>query len=413
MSLDEALRADRRIKGLVRKFVRRIGCEVQLPAEIVVPVTHEEWSVLADAGRILRVAVYQKGRKAVFSIPSERREPSAWDELRAAFAKKNEPGDDPSEGVFRRARLIANAEVVETLKADETIVRFLRRGEESARDFIHMLEWAVDRIANDATMSPVTLSQLGADIISDSKSLRAGTRRMVLERILCSVAAMEAAGHERDAYACFGIEENPFTSFVTVFAPFSYVLDTGEEFQYPKEMFRAGLAVQLPRQTVMKIRAVRLEADSMITSENAAPFEALVRAGVPCLYTEGYPNTAVVRLLELFASAGATAVHAGDGDLDGFLIADRISSAIAVRRVIADEVASDETLPRKSIAPSSRRRWEAYIAAHSDFAYASSLRIAMERGWVEQESMPFSLCVRRGSTSRRSPLATDKEIKTI
>jgi hypothetical protein len=392
MSLDAELCGDRRIKGLARKLVRRIDGEGPLPSEIEVPATPEEWEAIAEVGRILGVAAYQKGRKAVFCIPSERRDPSEWDDVRAVFAKK-EPGDDLIEETFRRVRLIAGADVVETLKADATVVRFLRRGDGAARDFIRMLEWSVGRIAEGAKMSSVTLSQLGADILGDSKSLRAGTRRMVLERVLCAVVGKDAdeCGHE--AFVQFGIEENPFTSFVMVFAPFSFTLDTGETFRYPAEMFRAGLAVQLPRQTVMRIRNVRLDVRQIVTSENAAPFETLVREKVPCLYTEGYPNGAVIRLLELFAAQGMTADHAGDGDLDGFLIADRISKAITVRRVIADELAADEALPRRPVSSKARSRWEAYLAEHPDFAHASSLRIAMERGWIEQESMDMNVCI--------------------
>ena len=386
MSLDEQLCADRRTNGLTRKLMRRIDGEGPLPSEIEVPATPEEWAVIPDVGRILGVAAYQKGRKAVFRIPFERRDPSGWDDVRAVFAKKK-PGDDPIEETFRRVRLIADADVVETLKADATVVRFLRRGEGAIHDFIRMLEWSVGRIAHDTTMSPVTLSQLGTDILGDSKSLRAGARRMVLERVLCAVVGMDTDESGREVSVRFGIEENPFTSFVTVFAPFSFTLDTGETFRYPIEMFRTGLAAQLARQTVMRIRDVRIDVDRIVTSENAAPFEALVREGVPCLYTEGYPNAAVIRLMELFAAQGMTVDHAGDGDLDGFLIADRISNAIRVQRVIADEVSKDDSIPRRPISLQSRRRWEEYLATHPEFTHASSLCIALVRGWIEQESI--------------------------
>ena len=191
MSLDAELCGDRRIKGLARKLVRRIDGEGPLPSEIEVPATPEEWEVIAEAGRILGVAAYQKGRKAVFRIPPERRDPAGWESVCAVFAKK-ELASDPGEEAFRRARLIADADVVEPLKSDATVVRFLRRGEGAVHDFVRMLEWSARRIANDANMPLVTLSQLGADILGDSKSLRTGTRRMVFERVLCAVAGMDA-----------------------------------------------------------------------------------------------------------------------------------------------------------------------------------------------------------------------------
>ena len=389
MSLDAELCGDRRIKGLARKLVRRIAGEGPLPSEIEGPATPEEWEAVAEVGRILGVAAYQKGRKAVFRIPSERRDPAGWEKVCAVFAKK-EVASDSGEEAFRRARLVADADVVETVKSDATVVRFLRRGKGAVHDFVRMLEWAARRISNDANMPLVTLSQLGADILGDSKSLRTGTRRMVFERVLCAVAGIDADECGREVSARFGIEENPFTSFATVFAPLSFTLDTGESFAHPAEMFRLGLAVQLPRQTVMRIRDVRLDVRQIVTSENAAPFETLVRKKVPCLYTEGYPNSAVIRLLELFAEQGVTVDHAGDGDLDGFVIAERISKAITVRRVIAEELAADEALPRRPVSPHARGRWEAYLAAHPDFAHACALRFAMQHGWIEQEKMDIT-----------------------
>lgn len=387
MSFDDLLRADRRTKALARKFARRTGGVESLPPEIDVPATPEEWDAISETGRILGLAAFQKGKKAVFRIPPERRDPSQWSDLRVLFAKKD-PGDDPSDEALRRARLISDDDVVAVLKDDDAVVRFLRREDGAPRDFIRMLEWAVKCFGNDAGASPTTLSQLGADILGDSKALRSGTRRIVFERVLCAVAGLDADGSVREAFSRFGIEENPFTSFVTVFAPFSFALETGERFDYPAEMFRAGLAVQLPRQTVMRMREVRL-ADGcghIVTSENAAPFEALVREGVPSLYTEGYPNATIIRLLELFAARETTADHAGDGDLDGFLIAERISKAITVRRVIAAEVADDESMCRRPVPPQSRKRWETFLATHGGFPYADAVRTAIEHGWIEQES---------------------------
>ena len=93
MSLDAELCGDRRIKGLARKFVRRIDGEGPLPSEIEVPATPEEWEVIAEAGRILGVAAYQKGRKAVFRIPPERRDPAGWESVCAVFAKKEVASD--------------------------------------------------------------------------------------------------------------------------------------------------------------------------------------------------------------------------------------------------------------------------------------------------------------------------------
>lgn len=385
MGLETQLFADRRVKSLARKLARRTAGPDPLPPEIAVPATPGEWSAIAELGRILGVAGFQKGGKAVFAIPSGRRDSADWAELRAAFAQAAPGGGDAAGEMFRRARHFASAEVAEALRADDTVVRFVQRGAGEAREFLRLLEWTAKRTEDDA---PTTLSQAGADILGDSKALRAGTRREVFRRVLSAVAGADDEDGGRDAFARFGIEENPFTSSVTVFAPFLFTLENGEEFDHPARLFRDGLATQLPRQTVLRVCGVRFPNNypHIVTSENAAPFERMVRAGVPCLYTEGYPNAAVVCLLEQFARAGATADHDGDGDLDGFLIADRVAKAIPVVRVLADESADSNTVFRRPVSSRARARWEAYLAAHPDFSHGRALRLALARGWIEQES---------------------------
>lgn len=385
MSLEAQLFADSRLKTLARKLARRTSGPDPLPPEIAVPATPAEWPAIAELGRILGVAAFQKGGRAVFAIPPARRDPADWAELRAVFEPPAAGDGGTVAETFRRARHFASGEVVEALKTDDTVARFVRRGAEEAREFLRLLEWATRRGENAVS---TTLSQAGADILGDSKALRAGTRREIFRRVLSAVAGEEVEDGDRDAFARFGIEENPFTSSVTVFAPFAFTLACGGEFDHPARLFRAGLAVQLPRQTVMRMREVRLVNDRLhlATSENAAPFERMVRAGIPCLYTEGYPNAAVIRLLELFARAGATAEHDGDGDLDGFLIADRVAKAIPVTRVLADESVASETVLRRPVSPRARARWEAYLGAHPGFLHASALRLALASGWVEQES---------------------------
>lgn len=396
MGIETQLFADRRVKSLARKLARRTMGPDPLPPEIAVPATPGEWSAIAELGRILGVAGFQKGGKAVFAIPTARRDPADWAELRTVFAKDVPGGGDGVGETFRRARHFASAEVVEALKTDAAVARFVRRGAEEAREFLRLLEWAARRAEDDA---PTTLSQAGADILGDSKALRTGILREVFLRVLSAVAGADDEEGVRDVFPRFGIEENPFTSSVTVFAPFSFTLESGEEFDHPVRLFHAGLAVQLPRQTVLRMHEVRLEDGfrRLVTSENAAPFERMVRAGVPCLYTEGYPNAAVVHLLKQFAQAGAAVDHDGDGDLDGFLIADRVSNAIPVVRVLADDVADADGIPRRSVSGRVRQRWEAYLATHGDFAHARAIRLALERGWVEQEShgIASSKCIRQ------------------
>ena len=387
MNLNAAILSNRSMKGLARKLARRMTGRDSLPSEIVVPATHAEWSVIAELGRVLGLASYQRAGKAVFVIPVDRRDPADWINLQEVFTSHGQVSFDAKE-TFRRARLLVSGEVMEILKEDDVVSRFVRRGEVESRVYLRLLEWAKGRMSDESVNEVTTLSQVGSDILGDSKSLRSGPRREVFERVLSAVAGVDAESDTRDVLARLGIEDNPFTSSVTVFAPFSFSLVTGEEFDYPERLFRTGLAVQLPRQTVLRIREVQM-ADGfgrLVTSENAAPFERIVRMGIPCLYTEGYPNTAVSRLLEFFSEQGIVADHAGDGDLDGFLIADQVAQAIKVQRVIADELAGSDIVSRRPVSPSMRSRWEAYLNTHNNFLHARSLSIAIERGWPEQES---------------------------
>ena len=414
MPIDATVLEDRLLKGLARKLARRTEGVASLPAELRIPARPDEWPSIPELGRRLGLAAYQERGRAVFRIPPELRDVAApkWTELRAAFAPKPDDGAGAAEEVFRKARLVAPGDVVDALKDDAAVVRFVRRGPDSARDFLRLLEWAAPRAA-DAPGTPATLSQLGSDILGDSKALRSGARRAVFERILAASAGLEPDAPARDALARFGIEDNPFTGNATVFAPFSFTLESGETFDFPERMFREGLAVQLPRQTVSRIAAVRLSLESrrLVTSENAAPFDALVQSGVPCVYTEGYPNAAVVRLLGLFAEAGARCVHAGDGDLDGLRIADIVASAIPVDRVIADELAESDDVSRRPVAPSARNRWEAFLATHPDFPHARTLRASLLRGWPEQESFPAALWQNGGYGTIASIHCNTKERK--
>ena len=227
MSLYAEILADRNVKSLARKLARRTEGANPLPPELAVPATSDEWTVIAKLGQLLGVASWQDGKKAIFTIPSERRDPSAWAYLREVFAKPS-PALSNIDETFRRARLFAPGDVVDTLQSDDVVARFVRRDPDAAREFIRMLEWAIKRIARDETIEATTLSQAGSDILGDSKSLRSGGRRAIFERIVSAVVGLDHENSMRDALARLGIEENPFTSSVTVFAPFSFSLEADE-----------------------------------------------------------------------------------------------------------------------------------------------------------------------------------------
>jgi len=129
---------------------------------------------------------------------------------------------------------------------------------------------------------------------------------------------------------------------------------------------------------------------NVITSENAAPFHRLVEQRPPsvCVYTGGYPNSAVMRVLRLLAEAGLRARHWGDTDLDGLRIAECVARAIPVELAVQDAVRRvDRLIPLDEVR---RRRAEAYLAAHPEFPFRDALACTLRHGWLEQERMRFS-----------------------
>ena len=342
------------------------------------------------------------------SFPESRRSPEAWRELAcklhvaqtvAADAEARRAADRRADSTFKRAALLAPdaAHAIRELAENDSVRRFVRQDDASASIFVKLVQGAVQRVG---ASDPATLSQLGSDWFGDSKILRAGTVRAQLLHVLRALADDDAETGESELFARFGIEENPYTSHVVAFVPFLYFVpddaNGGEEmFDYPWRLFNRREACVLPLETVRRIKRVEIlpphygpDCRRIVTSENAAPFRGLVSRSIPAVYTEGYPNFAVQRLLRLFAKAGLRAEHAGDGDLDGYRIADLVSSCIPVDRIIADDLRADG-LPRRPLSSQARARLEAWLSVHPDSPHVSSLRETLSLGWLEQESFPL------------------------
>jgi hypothetical protein len=236
----------------------------------------------------------------------------------------------------------------------------------------------------------VTLSQLGSDWFNDSKCLRSGALRDQLV-IIAGVVGKLADRSERDVLNKFGIIDNPYTTYVTVFAPFIFKLADGLTFDFPERLFENGLACQLPLETVERMAAIewRGSVRQIRTSENAAPFARMVAKREVALYTEGYPNAAVRGLLAQFADENVSAQHEGDADLDGFRIAAEIKKSIPVTRVVAAEVVR-RGLERNDgilLDDAQKLRLENALKNDSDASYAESLLGLVNLGrWFEQES---------------------------
>lgn len=238
---------------------------------------------------------------------------------------------------------------------------------------------------------PITLSQLGSRIFNDSKILRSGPLRQQLYYLLLVDSGRDIG--ERELLATYGITDNPYTSLVTVFAPFVFTNDRGEEFDFPLRLYKCGIAATLNAETVAHIKSVRWchKERILVTSENAAPFARYVAAKRPCLYTEGYPNFAVQALLDCLSEDRVEAEHAGDADFDGLRIAGMIGKLLPVRRCYAAEILEHpDDVPGIPLTEDEFNRTKTLVTTFPNMPYADAIRRIVERRcWYEQEAFPL------------------------
>ncbi len=208
--------------------------------------------------------------------------------------------------------------------------------------------------------------------------------------LILSILTEMPPDNEREVLASIFIEDNPYTSNVTIFAPFTFTTVEGAYFDFPLRMFEEGLVCQFPAETALAIDRIhwRGESKTIATSENAAPLVSFAQNHVPVLYTEGDPNLAVLKVMTNLAEEGLVAEHWGDADLDGLKIAALVEGNMPGSRIVAKEILENpnqvKSIPLTSTQAS---RIDRFLGRHPDFKYADSVRLIRERGcWYEQES---------------------------
>ena len=392
------------VRPLLRKIADKVARGVALPARFSVgELGYAEQRELE--GLLGVVGKRMADGRVSFPLPDELREPSAWQEAMAFFGLAR-VDDGEGKDVFRRLKLLLpeTAWVLDQLAGRDEVSRFVTN-RKNGRDWMRLFRYVMEKRLLCNAYCDITLSQLGSDCFGDSKKLRSGALRRQLAQILGAFDDMDSTD-ERAVFARFGIIDNPYTTSVTVFAPIIFwCRDKRKPFDFPYLLFRQGLACQLPLETIGAITKIEWLEDLnpiVTTSENAAPFAGLVKRGIPCLYTEGYPNTCVTGLLSMFHARGVKCVHEGDADLDGFRIADEVAKAIPLERVVAADVlslAAKRNLPVGiPLTDAQRSRTEGFLSGNPDFEYAGTIRKMLDWGrWVEQESFE-SLLGSKGAT---------------
>jgi len=320
-------------------------------------------------------------------------EPTAWQAVLDLLLSEKDlaPKTESVEDFFRKLhwRFPEHELMLVSLATAPEVHRYLAKGE-NRKVWLELLINVLQYVS-DSIMKPTTLSQLGSDWLNDSKALRSGPLHRQLYLMLAAHSGRII--DEREAFGTYGIFDNPYTSFVSVFAPFAFTTDDGRVFDFPHKLFKGGMVAMLPSETVQRIRKVEWfgKTKALVTSENAAPFARYVAAGRPCLYTEGYPNFAVQHLLTDFGEAGVSAEHAGDADLDGLVIARMIARVLTVTRVRAVEIAENPgDVPGFALTDEQRDRLADYVERFPEMDHVPAMRKLLERGcWYEQEAFPL------------------------
>ncbi len=239
---------------------------------------------------------------------------------------------------------------------------------------------------------PITLSKLGAQFFNDSKILRSGTPLKLLGSMMsCIIGGENDSESGKIAIQLSCVIDNPATTTVTLYGPLTLIRN-GHPEKWIADRFRVGEPVTLNSYNLEHIEAVRLPKNctTVITSENAAPFHELVTEAPPdsiVVYSGGYPNAAVCRLLQLLHEAGASCRHWGDTDPDGLRIAAHINRYIETTLYRGDtrEILrhSNDLKPLKT---EQTKRGLDILRTHPEFKFKPELELTLETGcWLEQE----------------------------
>jgi len=380
------------LRPLLTRFARAAAKGKRLPETF--SARGLDYEAQRHLDRLLGTVTVRNGDGLVYGnvLPSLR-EPSVWQSVLDLLlsAKELAPKPESVEDFFQKLhwRFPEHELVLMSLATAPEVRHFLSKMQ-NRKLWLELLCNVWQYVA-DGVAEPTTLSQLGSDWFNDSKALRSGSLRRQLYQMLAAHSGRLI--DEREVFGTYGIFDNPYTSFVSVFAPFAFTTDDGRVFDFPHKLFKGGMVAMLPSETVQRIRKVEWfgKTKSLVTSENAAPFARCVAAGRPCLYTEGYPNFAVQRLLEKFGESGVSAEHAGDADLDGLVIARMIARILPVTRVWAVEVVENPgDVPGIALTDEQRDRMADYVERFPEIDHVPVLRKLLERGcWYEQEAFPL------------------------
>ncbi|MBQ9430998.1 MAG: DUF2399 domain-containing protein [Kiritimatiellae bacterium] len=378
------------VKPVLAKLAGKMARGVALPAQF------SEKNLSYAAQRELEVLWCVAGKRmsdgrVSFPLPEGLLVQSAWRGAMEYFGIDLPEASADDEDVFARLKLLVPYSdwYVDRIASSEEVRRFASRPE-NRHDWLTLAKGVLERLLGGC-LPATTLSQLGSDWFGDSKKIRTGALRRQLVAIYGAILNI-SPDEESRLLDGFGIAANPYTSCVTFCAPLTFKIDE-ETFDFPLKLYEKRMACQLPLETVLRFGEVAWHGNvkEITTSENASPFLDLVKDGVPCVYTEGYPNMAVRCLLRYLAAFKLKCTHDGDADLDGFRIAKEVGDCIhiAYSRPVKALYWAQRSKTRIGIplTAEQRKRAEAFLAKDPDGYITTEVREMLAWGrWIEQES---------------------------
>lgn len=378
-------------EAYLNRVVKHAASRETLPPRIVLGSITGDKDIESSLSKILSNRCFAENGKYILKLPDRMRNSSYWQPLVEAIGYEKKPDFslaalNLAKETAKRLKIIHPEEKALIAKLEDSgfIRGYVGTDPDKVSSYLKIFAAYVATGKREST----TLSQLGSDIFNDSKALRGGPLLGQLDKIL-RIAYDQPDIPVAELHANCGIIENPYTSHVVVFAPFSFDTNDGNTYDYPKRLFGSGLAAVLSWETVQHITTINIDVPlQLVTCENAAPFHGLVHTSTPALYTEGYPNSPVKVLLKHFNRVGARALHFGDTDLDGYRIAEQISRLISFDGLYG--CGQVHTLPRKALTDSQHGRLESFIANHPSFRFADQLRDTLTNGWIEQEAFKLN-----------------------
>ncbi len=375
------------LKPYLLKIAKKWATGNSLPARMTLGPEPKEPAVRSALSRIFG-RLHARNGNVVVTISDELREESVIQRLAAQFGIIQNQRVLPADirPVFQRLELLfpTLGNATDWLKSAPEVARFLKRSDETLlRQLLETVQFL------QPLETCVTLSKLGALHFNDSKILRTGTVRKLLEGILLAVAGEEDIPESRDEILSrFNIIDNPATTLVTLFGPLQLVRNGTVE-NWIADRFQHGEPVTLNGFNLDGIDAVRVSSGIkiVITSENAAPFHELVieHPDAIVLYTAGYPNAGICRLLRLLSEAGLRCLHWGDSDPSGLRIAEQVSRCIPT--VLHRCGLADLKKYRSTLKPLTEKKKAigCQILKKKDFPFREELEYTLENGWLEQE----------------------------